>query len=211
MWRSSKVMLCVAASTAARDKSGGAEQNKSSSSSSSSKKVDLEAMSTEKRAFLRAMMDKDDELFQLKRLHEISCNRVEEVHRRAINDKEKHAAWMDGSHANQSLMQAACFQYTESNVRGHMAEWYKRRVIRAFQYCCYGMFFQVWMYWHYAMDEDRHYQKEIPQVLWNADSIDHLTRKPVDVFKDARENQKKEQEEEKRAKQEQEKQAKQAA
>ncbi len=110
MMRRSTLWACAAAAAAVeKDVISPAPSINSNSKSPEEIAAMLASMSTDKKAFIRAILDKDDDIFQLKRLHELSCHRVEQVHRRAIDEKEHLAQWTEGSHVNRILAQTGTF------------------------------------------------------------------------------------------------------
>jgi hypothetical protein len=110
-----------------------------------------------KRALIEALMMKDREVFDLKRLHALSLHRVELHHERSIKSHEEKAVYFEDNVNKQTLETVEVTEHEFDNVKKHRDMASNMRYLIIFMNIAVTVFTMRWLWFWYADDPRRMY------------------------------------------------------
>ena len=110
-----------------------------------------------KRALVRTLMAKDKEVFDLKRLHELSLTRVEQHHERLLKNHEEKAIYTEDMVNKQALETVEVTEHEFAAVKKHRDMSTNMKYLIAFLNVAVTILCMRWLYFWYASDPRRHY------------------------------------------------------
>jgi hypothetical protein len=119
----------------------------------------------DRKAFIKALMEKDEEVLNLKRLHELSILRSSENQRRKIDDYHERGILFEDHNVRDYVLGVDQHQADTKNVRKHSKLRDRLRLAKLAVHGGITAACTLWLTWRYMWNPQRHYQKE-PQIIW---------------------------------------------
>lgn len=130
-------------------------------------------------AYVRAVMEKDMELLDLKRLHELSILRVGEGQRRHLSDYESRAVYFEECVARVSLDTVTVQEHTRKNVIWHAVGRAKLRVLKCALHLGVTLLVCLYLTYRYRWNSKRYYTP-FGRRIWGSENFE-----PYDLMKKA--------------------------
>ena len=158
------VRLC---STTSGANSGTSTSNGDASSSSpntptlSQKQQQARTEAQIKEDIIKALISKDKEIFELKRLHELSMLRVEQLQNRILKDQEDRGIYYEQNSNVHTFDTISVGQYTQRNTLHHMMGLEKLRNFKIYCAISASIYTCLFLYYRYIINPDMAYV-EVP-------------------------------------------------
>ena len=167
MFRFRSKILCAAAATATPSSAPKAGSTASDMSDGGKKLTEEQ----EKAAFVAAIRDKDVELLNLKRLHELSILRGSESQRRKKQEYEERAIFYDEMMTKTTLDMAGTHHRTKENVEELAGEKHSLRTWKLVTILVFAFGCDLYLTYRYAWNSKRHYTSR-PRTIWGSEAYD---------------------------------------
>jgi hypothetical protein len=114
-----------------------------------------------KEDMIKALISKDKEVFELKRLHELSMLRVEQLQNRILKDQQDRGIYYEQNSNVHTFDTISVGQYTQRNTLHHMIGLEKLRNFKIYCAISASIYTCLFLYYRYIINPDMAYV-EVP-------------------------------------------------
>lgn len=119
------------------------------------------------KAYTNAILEKDRELLDLKRLHELSLLRVEDAHRRRIDGYEERAIYFETAVNNVTLQAVSTQDHDTKKVQRYGIERGRLRTVKVLINFLVAFLTCLWLRYRYCYNSKRYYVEK-PRTMWGS-------------------------------------------
>ena len=134
-----------------------------------------------KRALVQALMAKDREVLDLKRIHELSLHRVEKTQEKHVKEHEEKAVFYEDNVNKQVLETVEVTEHEFDNVRGHRDMAANMRYMIMFANVAVTILTCRWLYRWYAYDPKRHYVSVWSRIQGSSKNYKEMQRQALET------------------------------